>query len=76
MAHFYASVNGSRETIATKTGTKKSGMSAHVRGWNVGVDVRLSHVNGKDVVQVYKTSGSNGNTIGSLIAEYTEEVQS
>lgn len=74
MAHFYASVHGSRETTATKTGTKKSGMSAHVRGWNVGVDVRLSHVNGKDVVQVYRTSGSNGGQTSQLIAEYTEEV--
>lgn len=75
MAHFYASVNGSRGTTVTKCGTKNTGMQAEIRGWNVGVEVRLSHVNGKDFVQVYKTSGSNGNTIGSLIAEYTEEVQ-
>lgn len=76
MAHFYASINGARESIATKTGTKKSGMSAHVRGWNVGVDVRLSHENGKDVVRVYKTSGSNGGISPQLITEYIEEVQS
>ena len=75
MAHFYASINGARESIATKTGTKNSGMQAHVRGWNIGVDVRLSHENGKDVVRVYKTSGSNGRD-KNLIAEYTEEVQS
>lgn len=75
MAHFYASVNGSRESTATKTGTKKSGMSAHVRGWNIGVDVRLSHENGKDVVRVYKTHGSNGGS-PQLITEYSEEAQS
>ena len=75
MAHFYSEVRGARKP-QTLTGTKNSGVQAHIRGWNVGVEVRLSHVNGKDIVQVYKTTGSNGNTIGGLIAEYVEEVQS
>lgn len=62
MAHFYASVSGSRDSIATKTGTKNSGMSAHVRGWNSGIRVEARHneQTGQDEFTVYVTSGSNG----------------
>jgi hypothetical protein len=72
MAHFYATVTGSRDTTATKTGTKQSGMTAHIRGWEIGVRVCLTHSNGKDTVSVYRTSGSNGRQSEQLIAKFTE----
>lgn len=72
MAQYYANVSGSRGTEVTKTGTKQSGMSAHIRGWDTGVKVELSHVNGEDVVKVYRTGGSNRNHDYILIAQYTQ----
>jgi hypothetical protein len=59
MAHFYASVKGGRSE-QTCTGTKNSGMTAHIRGWNAGAEVDLYHSeNGVDRVRIYITSGSN-----------------
>jgi hypothetical protein len=60
MAHFYSTVS-SKNTTHTKCGTKKEGMQAHIRGWDVGVQVDLSvNSDGEDVVCVYLTDGSNG----------------
>ena len=76
MAQFYGSINGQAKTQATRRGSKNSGMSAHIRGWNVGVYVVCSHVGGKDIIRVYKTGGSNqGINQGinaPLVAEFTE----
>lgn len=61
MAQFYAEIHGNRGP-ATRMGTKQSGMFAHVRGWNVGVEVYCYHdaaIN-KDVIIVTRTGGSNG----------------
>lgn len=71
MAQFYGSMKGSRGE-ATRLGTKNSGFDAHIRGWNIGARVYLRHVDGKDVVSVYKTGGSNGATNDVLIAEFTQ----
>jgi hypothetical protein len=68
MAHFYASMKGSRGE-ATRVGTKQSGLTAHVRGWDIGARVELSHVDGRDYVRVYATTGSNGGGSDQLIAE-------
>lgn len=40
MAHFYGSMTGSRNTAATKTGTKKSGIQAPGGGPCGGLDDR------------------------------------
>ena len=70
MAHYYMSAKGNRKE-RTCCGTKGSGISAHVRGWNIGARVEISHVDGKDVVRVIRTGGSNGGT-GDVLAEYSE----
>ncbi len=74
MAQFYGDVQGNRGQ-ATRMGTKGSGMSAHIRGWNVGVRVELSHEGGVDVVRVFRTAGSNGSMYknNTLLAEFSEE---
>ena len=61
MAHFYATVTSNRKPI-TKCGTKNSGMQAHIRGWDLGCKVEISHdeETGEDWVFVYRTDGSNG----------------
>jgi len=60
MAHFYASIRGNRSE-ATRTGSKDSGISGHVRGWDIGARVScMTDGNGRDIVSVTITRGSNG----------------
>ena len=60
MAHFYGSMKGGRGEV-TRTGTKSSGVHAHVCGWDVGVHTAMLHnSNEEDVVGIQITSGSNG----------------
>lgn len=58
MAHFYCTVR-SKGTRHTKCGNK-DGMSAHIRGWNIGCEVYLLHYEGIDYIEVYLTDGSSG----------------
>ncbi len=60
MAQFYAEIQGNRG-MATRMGTKESGMFAHIRGWDVGVKVFLDwdEEEQRDIVTVYQTGGSN-----------------
>jgi hypothetical protein len=61
MSHFYANIKGNRGE-ATRGGSKESGMYAHIRGWDVGCRVYLSHDGNRDMCSVFITSGSNGRT--------------
>ena len=61
MAHFYASINGSAKTAATRCGNKRSGITGHVRGWTAGVQVDgYATDDGRDYFKIYATSGSSG----------------
>ena len=62
MSHFYAEIQGNRG-LASRQGSKNSGIWGHIRGWNSGIEVR-GYVNefGQDVFEVYQTGGSNGCT--------------
>jgi hypothetical protein len=73
MAQFYAEVTGRGQGTATKVGDKATGIGAHVRGWNVGAYVNIQHENGKDVVRVYRTTGSSGNSSRELVATFSDE---
>ena len=59
MAHFRGSVRGNRGGVS-RLGSKQSGLVVTASGWNIGVRVVLAHVNGMDIVKVYKTIGSHG----------------
>lgn len=59
MAQFRAVIQGQRGQ-ASRLGSKKSGASAVVNGWRVGVRVNAYHEAGRDVIEVYATGGSNG----------------
>lgn len=67
MSRFYASIEGNRGP-ATRQGTPNSGISGHIRGWNVGVRVEGEALNGEDVFEVFATSGSNGQSLSKFIA--------
>jgi hypothetical protein len=60
--------------MATRMGSKESGISGHIRGWHVGARVNVSYSadTGKDVVSIYRTDGSSGGSAGeTLVAEFT-----
>lgn len=71
MARFYASIQGQRGE-ATRMGSAKSGMVGHVRGWDIGARVDLDDRNGKDVVTITLTGGSNGRTPSRILGEFVE----
>lgn len=59
MANFYGGIKGKTGISVTRCGTKNSGMTAFVNGWNVGVFIQASHSN-TDIINIFKTGGSNG----------------
>ena len=65
MAHFYAEMQGSRGAT-TRCGTKNSGMDCHVRGWEVGAKLKMTHKDGQDYIEVFVTSGSKAKTPDKL----------
>ena len=71
MAQYRGTVEGSR-SVASRRGTKNSGLTTSANGWNIGVDVHLLHVDGEDRVRVYLTGGSNGRYGSKLIFEAKE----
>ena len=73
MSHFYGDLQGNRG-MATRQGTRFSGIDAHVRGWHTGarIVVTVDQLTGKDLVRVYRTGGSNNST-GELVAEWMED---
>jgi len=59
MAHFYGSIQGNRGE-ATRMGTKDSGISAHIRGWDIGAKVVcFVDFEGRDCVTLLVSGGTN-----------------
>lgn len=74
MSHFYASIQGHRGE-ATRQGTKSSGISGHIRGWSIGAKV-FCHYDPKrdiDIVEVYRTGGSNGRESEKRVARFIQK---
>ena len=73
MARFMGELQGKAKTKASRLGTQKSGLIAHIRGWDVGVFIRCEvDKDGKDTLRIYRTKGSNNPTLQELIAEIKE----
>ena len=72
MSHFYGDIQGNRGA-STKGASKASGISGHIRGWNVGARVRVHYDErtGLDTVTVYATSGSSGGGYEVELVRYT-----
>jgi hypothetical protein len=71
MSRFYASIQGQADA-ATRRGSASSGITGHVRGWQVGVEVVGEDEDGRDVFHVYGTGGGKGGTSRELIATIRE----
>lgn len=68
MSHFYLSGHTTmKKSPTTARGSKKSGLSCHVRGWNKGIFIQAFHKDGKDIFEIYETSGSNNTTFQKKI---------
>jgi hypothetical protein len=72
MAQFRGTIEGQRGQ-ASRLGSKSSGLRVTANGWNAGVTVIASHVNGHDVFYVYATSGSGYGRSDRLIATVGED---
>ena len=70
MGHFRGTIKGNKGVVS-RFGNKKSGLTAHINGRDIGVDVELSHENGRDIVRVWLTGGSNA-TGGRVILTVTD----
>ena len=73
MSQFYGEVTGQAKTTATRRGSKISGMVAHIRGWHIGARVNCEHIDGHDVIRVYRTNGSSDSGNEKLLAELTQK---
>lgn len=59
MAHFYGYLTGNRGTV-TRCGSKKSGITAHLRSWNNDVYISLeADEDGNDKLVIRKPEGLN-----------------
>lgn len=52
MATYYGQVLGNRETPATRTGSKQSGIQASVQSWDGSVILWLREVDGENRLQI------------------------
>lgn len=71
MAQFRSIIRGQRGE-ASRLGSKQSGMRADVNGWHTGATVKIDHVDGRDRVQVFRTSGSGQGQSTILVVEWFE----
>lgn len=71
MSRFYGHIEGSARTAATRGGTDQSGLSAHIRGWHIGIYVECVDIDGEDRIDVRLTGGSNGAAESIPIGSFT-----
>ena len=74
MSRFYGSLNSGGGQV-TRGGGPNKPLSGHIRGWGVGAKVYMDvDSEGRDVVEVYATHGSNGAGGDVLIARFTASI--
>jgi hypothetical protein len=74
MARFKADIHGNRGP-ASRLGTAKSGVRAHIRGWDIGVEIMCTvDSEDNDEISIYRTGGSNGGR-KSLIMTLREDLE-
>ena len=61
MSRFYASIEGQAKTQATRQGSKNSGITGHIRGWDLGIKVegKSDRTDNLDTFNIWITGGSN-----------------
>lgn len=75
MARFYGSIKGNRGGAVTRLGTTRSGLHAKLNGWEFGIRVALvpDPETGKDMAEVWVTTGSNGRGPERLVGCYYQD---
>lgn len=76
MSRFFVTCSGQAKTGASRRGGVKSGVEAHARGWNIGARVEVladPQDESRDLVRVFRTTGSNARGHSVLIAEFRED---
>jgi len=70
MSRFYATIQGSRGA-ASRQGTPGSGISGHIRGWDIGgaVDCWVGD-DGQDRVTLRLTTGSHGRGLTKTLGTF------
>jgi len=70
MAQFMATIQGNRGE-ASRLGSKDSGISAKINGWDAGISVEAwyDQATEEDYFRVYQTGGSNGHTPKVFLGE-------
>lgn len=72
MSRFYANIQGNRGA-ATRMGTAASGIQAHPRGWDLGVNVVGYAGNGdRDNFAIRLSSGSHASRHATFVLEVTD----
>lgn len=73
MAQFRGTLEGQRG-MASRLGSKSTGLVVTCNGWNAGVRVIASHddATGRDRFTVIRTGGSNNRGQSEIIAEFTD----
>lgn len=61
MAQFRALIQTPRGSVSC-LGHKSTGLIATVNGWDTGISVHARHVDGRDIFEICKTKGSNGDS--------------
>lgn len=76
MAHFYGTVSGKARTNGTRCGSKDSGIWAHIRSWDKGIEVDCVYdeYTNKNIFKVFLTGGSNDSHRKQLIGTFEEEL--
>jgi hypothetical protein len=72
MSRFYGTMQGSRGETS-RQGTAASGLSGHIRGWNVGGRVEMRADGEEDTAELFVTRGSNGYTSELIAQAHTDE---
>lgn len=72
MSRFYGDLEGQARTAATRRGSAGSGISAHPRGWDVGVKVVGYDDDEADTFAVGLTGGSHGNRARVHLVQVTQ----
>lgn len=75
MARYKGIIVGGRSKQVSKTGDKETGIKVTANGWDVGCEsyIRFDERTGKDVLDVYITSGSHGGKKGMKLI-YSSDV--
>lgn len=80
MARFYGELwKASQEhRTVSRTGSANSPLNAHIRGWHSGVQIYCYAAGDEDILELYLTTGSNGNVrekfIGRVVVQNEKPV--